>query len=156
MAKFDEAFRLTLQWETGGDMVNGGLVAHPDDPGGVTKWGISQRWHDVDVMNLTLDEARSIYYRNYWTPIRGAKIWSQVWANNLFDFYVMSGATAVSTLQRLYEIKADGVVGPVTLRHINSKRITIDDYKEARLAYYRTLRQWPTFGRGWTRRVRGL
>lgn len=41
----------------------------PDDPGGPTKWGIDHRSHpDVDIKNLTKDEAIQIYYESYWQP----------------------------------------------------------------------------------------
>ena len=37
------------------------------DPGGETKYGISQRFHpDIDVKNLTKKQAADIYYREYW------------------------------------------------------------------------------------------
>lgn len=39
----------------------------PDDPGGATKYGIDQRSHPtVDIRNLTAEEAREIYWREYW------------------------------------------------------------------------------------------
>lgn len=48
----------------GGDYEN-----DPDDPGGPTKWGIDHRSHpDVDIKNLTKDEAVQIYYESYWEP----------------------------------------------------------------------------------------
>lgn len=41
----------------------------PDDPGGPTRWGIDHRSHpDVDIKNLTKDEATQIYFDSYWTP----------------------------------------------------------------------------------------
>jgi len=37
------------------------------DPGGVTKWGIDQRSHpDLDIKNLTQEQATEIYYNEYW------------------------------------------------------------------------------------------
>lgn len=39
----------------------------PDDPGGATKFGIDQRSHpNVDIRNLTEDEAKEIYWNEYW------------------------------------------------------------------------------------------
>ena len=38
-----------------------------DDPGGTTNYGISQRaYPNLDIKNLTLDQAKEIYYRDYW------------------------------------------------------------------------------------------
>lgn len=39
----------------------------PDDPGGATKFGIDQRSHkDVDIKNLTANQATKIYWDEYW------------------------------------------------------------------------------------------
>ena len=44
----------------GGDMVT-------EDAAGITKWGISSKWHPtLDVKNLTLEQAKAIYRREYW------------------------------------------------------------------------------------------
>lgn len=60
MDNFDKAFEIVIGLE-------GGLTNDPNDTGGVTKYGISQRAHmSVDVASLTLDEAKSIYKREYW------------------------------------------------------------------------------------------
>lgn len=59
---FPKALSFVLKWE-------GGFVCDPDDPGGATKWGISQKAHpDLDVANLTQEEAATIYKMDYWTP----------------------------------------------------------------------------------------
>ncbi len=39
----------------------------PDDPGGATKYGVDQRSHpDVDIRNLTEEQAKEIYWKQYW------------------------------------------------------------------------------------------
>lgn len=46
------------------------LTQDPTDPGGATKFGISQRANpDVDVPNLTEEQARQIYNERYWRVI---------------------------------------------------------------------------------------
>jgi lysozyme family protein len=41
----------------------------PQDPGGYTRYGICQKYNpEVDVKNLTLEQAKNIYYRKYWEP----------------------------------------------------------------------------------------
>lgn len=66
MASFDIAVGFTLSQE--GD-TNGSPHNDPDDPGGSTRWGISQRYHqDVDVLRLTREQAIEIYRREYWNP----------------------------------------------------------------------------------------
>jgi len=45
----------------------GGYVNDPDDLGGETKYGISKRaFPQLDIKNLTKDEAIEIYIRDYW------------------------------------------------------------------------------------------
>ena len=39
----------------------------PADPGGATKYGIDQRSHpDINIRNLTADQAKQIYWDSYW------------------------------------------------------------------------------------------
>ena len=60
MSKFDACLAFTLSWE-------GGYVNNPADPGGETKYGISKRaYPKLDIANLTLEQARDIYYRDYY------------------------------------------------------------------------------------------
>jgi len=57
---FESAIEFSLKWE-------GGYSNNPSDPGGETKYGISKRAHpDVDIKNLTLDDAKEIYRKEYW------------------------------------------------------------------------------------------
>ncbi len=45
----------------------GGYVNDPRDPGGETKFGISKRaYPQVDIMSLTVNEAKDIYKTDYW------------------------------------------------------------------------------------------
>lgn len=66
------AFDFTLGWEVGKNRdgtlkQDGGYTNDPDDPGGETKWGISKRSHqNLDIKNLTLEDALEIYRQEYW------------------------------------------------------------------------------------------
>lgn len=52
-----------LRWE-------GGLTNNAADPGGVTHWGISHRaYPDLDIVNLTKEQAIEIYERDYWDKV---------------------------------------------------------------------------------------
>lgn len=65
---FKRCMGFTIPWETGGDK-NGGYTNDPDDPGGETKWGISKAAHpNVDIKNLTYEQACEIYAEEYWRP----------------------------------------------------------------------------------------
>ena len=68
-ATFKRAIEFTLPWEAGRDKqgnvrADGGLN---NADGSWTKWGIRQKAHpDVDVPNLTLEDALHIYQNEYW------------------------------------------------------------------------------------------
>lgn len=68
---FIKALEFTLPWEVGLDpktkqlRADGGL--HYKDGGVATKWGIHQKANpDIDVANLSLDDAIEIYKERYW------------------------------------------------------------------------------------------
>ena len=53
---------------------------------------------------------------------------------------------------------ADGAIGPATLAAVNTyvkqegHKGAIEKYQKNRLAYYKKLKHFKTFGKGWTRR----
>ena len=53
---------------------------------------------------------------------------------------------------------ADGAIGPATLAAVNTyvqqegHKGAIEQYQKDRLAYYKKLKHFKTFGKGWTRR----
>jgi len=64
MADFNQAIEKTLVNE-------GGYINDPLDAGGKTKFGISKRsYPDVDIKNLTVDGAKSIYKKDYWDKLK--------------------------------------------------------------------------------------
>jgi lysozyme family protein len=142
----------------------GGYVDHPRDPGGATNRGITHltladwRGHPVsktDVLQMAEKEAREIYRAKYWNAVQGDMLPAGL-DLALFDFAVNSGpGRAVRVLQWQLGIPADGAIGPVTLaaiRKVNAARLA-GDLCRARLAWLRGLETWPTFGKGWERRV---
>lgn len=143
----------------------GGYVDHPDDPGGATNLGITHKtlasWRGrpvtkQDVRDLTVTEASAIYRARYWNPVRGDSLPPGV-DLAVFDFAVNSGpAKATMVLQSVLGVADDGVIGPITLAALArapGPATVIIGVCDARLAFLRRLSTWPTFGRGWTRRV---
>ena len=61
----------------------------------------------------------------------------------------------VKMLQRAVDVLTDGALGPVTLQACNSMPAPrlIARFNGARLMHMTELAIWPSFGRGWTRRV---
>lgn len=94
---------------------------HPEDKGGRTKWGISERanpkaWADGDV---TEAEAREIFETKYVNGPGFDKISDPSLRESLIDFGVMSGpGLAISKLQSILKVDQDGILGPKTLAAI--------------------------------------
>ena len=142
----------------------GGYVNHPSDPGGMTNLGITKRsleeWlgHDVDekfMRKLTPEIAAPFYEQKYWRPCYG-----EVLPRGL-DFVVFSmGVNAgpgrsVKLLQQALGCVPDGVIGPRTRELISNSNCAtlITKFSEARREYYRALKNFPVFGKGWLARV---
>jgi lysozyme family protein len=146
---FDEAFEILIGHE-------GGYVNNPADPGGETKFGISKRsYPHVDVKNLTLSKAKDIYRRDYWDRLESESLPESV-RFDLFDTAVNSGpGTAVRLLQRAVGTAEDGYVGPVTLKAVEAMTAwqVRAKFNACRLHFMTDLSIWPTFGKGWARRI---
>lgn len=147
----------------------GGYSNHPKDPGGPTKYGVTLKTLQAhrrnpklgaaDVKALTLAEAEEIYRKSYWTQSGGDLLPAGLDYAAL-DFGVNSGpATAVKRLQRVLGVGEDGIVGGQTLAAVEAfpggLRELIVAYCAERMLYLRGLKNWPSFGRGWTIRVTG-
>ena len=146
---FDTAFDRLLGHE-------GTYSNDPADPGGETMWGISKRaYPDRDIASLTRDEAKYIYLHDFWNKIHANELPGAV-AFQVFDFAVNSGiGTAVRYLQRALKVADDGYWGPIT-RAAAAQTPEADlllRFNALRLDYYTRLSTWPSFGKGWARRI---
>ena len=152
---FDTAFERLIGHE-------GGYVNHPADPGGETNWGVTRRTARAEgyagsMRDMTRNQARDIYHSAYWQRARADQYDGAI-GFQLFDAAVNHGiGQAIRFLQRAVGVADDGVVGPVTLRAINAMSVTdvLSRFNAERLDFYTRLSTWPTFGKGWTRRVAG-
>jgi lysozyme family protein len=112
LANFNEAIGIVLDNE-------GGYINDKNDTGGETKYGISKRsYPNVDIKNLTEEEAIAIYLRDFW---KFDGLINQAVANKVFDSYVNIKHTAVKYMQEivLKATQPDGEYGPVTEDAIN-------------------------------------
>lgn len=143
----------------------GGFVNHPKDPGGATMKGVTQAVYDAwrgkqglpkqSVRHVADDELVAIYRRDYWDAVRGSDLPAGV-NYAVFDFAVNSGIDRASRfLQRIAGAAQDGRIGPATLAAVKamSAVAVIDRLCDDRLAFVRGLNTWPTFGKGWQRRI---
>ena len=150
---FEKALDIVLRHE-------GGYVNHPQDPGGETNFGVTKRvaqaaGYDGDMRSIPMDLVRSIYRERYWDKVRGDALSWPV-AMVTFDAAVNSGVHRASQwLQRACGSAPDGVIGPMTISAVSAKnpREIARDVCSIRLGFLQTLKTWPTFGRGWSRRV---
>ncbi|MFZ9959251.1 MAG: glycoside hydrolase family 108 protein [Candidatus Limnocylindrus sp.] len=155
--RFDDGLKHVLAHE-------GGFVEHPNDPGGATNLGVTketwERWvgHGVSVdaiRALTVADVTPVYREKYWDRAKCGALPVGI-DYCVFDTAVNSGpGRAVKFLQEVVGSTPDGVIGPLTLRavHVMNPRDVIDRYCGLRLEFLAELPTWPTFGRGWRRRV---
>jgi uncharacterized protein (TIGR02594 family) len=159
-SSYGEALRRLLEHEGGND-------DDSRDPGGRTSRGILQREWDVwrrrrpglpaDVWRAPQDQIEAIYRQNYWDALRCDDLPAGV-DYAVFDYGVNSGiARAAKVLQRMIDadLAVDGEIGPDTIAAANAAPAAplIARICDERLAFLQGLRTWPTFGRGWGRRV---
>lgn len=141
----------------------GGWADHPKDPGGATMKGVTlatyRRYRPgatkAQLRTITDAELQRIYREGYWDKVRGDALPSGL-DLALFDFAVNSGPSrAAIYLQTILGVAPDGKVGPITLKAIekHSAATLINELSSQRLAFLERLSTWPTFGKGWARRV---
>ena len=145
----------------------GGLVNHPNDPGGLTNIGITQRVYDAHrdrvnlarqtVANISDSEVDTIYNEEYWHRIHGDELPAGIDTSTL-DSAINSGVRQGSKwLQRALGVNADGIIGlveTVPAAHAAPDKVAV--IKEAarrRLNTMMLFGNWETFKKGWTRRV---
>lgn len=154
--QFEEALTHVLAAE-------GGYVNHTDDPGGATRYGITQRTarahgYKGDMRYFPLALAADIYRTSYWDAC-GCERLPERLRLAVFDAAVHSGpAQSLRWLQQALELTATGSLNGATLAA--AERADADALLEAlfakRLAFLRRLRTWNTFRNGWTTRLNML
>lgn len=123
-----------------------------------TKYGISaMTYPTLDIRNLTLDQAREIYRRDFWLRAHADEYDGAI-AYQVFDSAVNHGiGNAIRFLQRAVFVADDGDVGPLTMDAVRTQTVTdvLMRFNAERLDFYTRLSTWPNFGKGWSRRVVG-
>jgi lysozyme family protein len=132
---------ITLKWE-GGDSDN------PKDPGGATRWGITQATYDhyrdgkhclrQHVFYMTREEMLEIYKAGYWDAVNGDNLPVGVDLAT-WDYGVNSGpARANSALRAVKSVSAVSVVKELCAK---------------RMSFLHGLKTFSSFGKGWSNRV---
>ena len=123
-----------------------------------TKFGIAANTYgDIDIKNLTIEQAKAIYYRDWWLKIGADEIPSPV-VYQMWDFAVNAGmGKAREAIQYAAGVAQDGRIGPMTIAAI--KRAELNDlllkFNAYRIRHYTSLSTWATFGKCWAIRVAG-
>ena len=150
---FDTCFAKLLGHE-------GDYSDHHDDPGGRTRFGITEAvarraGYRGDMRELPLDLAKRIYREEYWNAVRADELPAGI-RLVMFDAAVNSGVgQAIRWLQRAVGAVDDGVLGPKTMASLGA--LSADGVRmrllAQRLRFMASLPGWPAFGRGWARRI---
>ena len=154
MKNFNEIIEQVLEHE-------GGYVNDPTDLGGETKYGITKRFYpNVDIKNLTIEQAKEIYKKDYWDKNKVESLPQNLW-HIYFDMCVNMGKrTAVKVLQRAAnnrgkDLEVDGGLGPKTIEALNG--VELDRVRAFRVKYYVDLitakPEQEKFYLGWFRRA---
>lgn len=146
---FEQCLNIVLEHE-------GGYIHHESDPGGETNFGISKRYYpNLDMKNLTVSQAAQIYKMDYWDKSMCEMLPFTI-RLLFFDACVNQGIPrATMLMQRSCGLSGDGVLGPISLNAIREMptKDLIYRFSMARLDAYTKNPNWPTFGKGWVKRL---
>ena len=107
----------------------GGFANHPSDKGGATNKGVTiatfrsyygKNKTVEDLKRMTYDQWYKIYKNGYWDKWCADEIQSQSIADLLVDWCWVSGKYGIIYPQQVLGVKADGIVGSITLAAINT------------------------------------
>lgn len=148
------AFELIMKWEGGDKITN-----DPKDPGGLTKYGVSQKaYPNLDIKNLTLEDASKIFKKDYWDKCKCDNLPDPI-SILVADCAYNSGVKrSIMILQKAVGTTEDGIIGPKTLEKIKQSDVQkvsqlLRDY---RLEFLKSLSTWKIYGNGWNNRIQDV
>jgi lysozyme family protein len=164
-AAFDASLPFVLRWE-------GGYVNHPNDPGGATNKGVTQKVYDSwrsrqgleprDVRAIEDAEVRAIYEQDYWLPPHCDALERQLDLVQFDTAVNMGVGRAVRLLQASINCDVDGQFGPATMAAATACDVsqTASTYCARRERFYRALAdanpRMRFFLKGWLNRLNAL
>lgn len=152
---FYDAFPILMDFEGHGMLTN-----FRDDPGGQTKWGITEavareNGFTGKMQDLTLGTAMAITQTKYWDAVKADELPDPI-RYVVFDSAFHSGVgQSIKWLQRACKVTDDGLIGPATIAATKK----VDPYVlkakicGQRLKFMASLPTWDKFGKGWARRI---
>ena len=141
--EFDEIIEEVLEAE-------GGFVNDPDDLGGATNFGVTQKSYSAflgrnasveDVKNMTREEAKECYKKDFWNPAKVDRLPENL-RHIYFDMVVNMGRKnagkiiqqAVNTKKNQTLLEVDGIVGSGTLSQVTG--LTLKDVLVERSMFF--------------------
>lgn len=147
----EKTFDMIMEHEGGSKVTN-----DPSDPGGLTKYGVSQRaYPNLDIKNLTKDDAMKIFKKDYWDKCKCDLLQDSI-SIIVADCAYNSGCSrAIKLLQKSLNINQDGIIGNQTLNSVKSfnEKELVDLYSKNRLDFLKSLSTFKRYGKGWTNRI---
>ncbi len=164
-----------LEGREGGQFTN-----YPDDPGGPTKFGATQKQYSAyqagkndktpespsEVKNLTREQAQKFFREHYYDRYRAGEIKDDRIAEHLFDITVNPGPErsakwaqeAVNAVKGTKSIPEDGIMGSITIGALNElspgeRQQVMDLVAEKRANHYRERAKVDTHVK---KKIRGL
>lgn len=137
-----------------------GYVNDPLDAGGETKFGVAKNPNpDLNITQLTWDQAKAVYYVRYWLAGKCEQLQARV-AVLHFDGCVNHGVKKANTfLQQAVGVSADGILGAVTIAKSNTiPAITqCNNICDQRVLFYKQIvaakPNQAKYLKGWLRRI---
>ena len=142
-----------------------GGYAERDSTAGSVNFGITERFLDrinypVKPIDLTKEEAKGLYRVYFWGRLKLDNIRHEALAQLVFICAVNVGRVrATKLLQRVAGVRADGIVGPITLNAVNqcSEGLLLDLFRLQMEAFYRQLakqRKYKKYLKAWLARLK--
>lgn len=121
-----------------------------------TKYGVSaMSYPSLDIVNLTVDQAKAIYKKDFWDACRCDELPSGI-DYVVFDAAINHGPSrAIKFLQAAVGAVTDGALGPNTLRLVDKANPvkTITEFCVQRMMFFASISTFKVYGLGWTRRA---
>lgn len=121
-----------------------------------TKYGVSaMAYPNLDIENLTLDQAKEIYLSDYWLKVNADALPAGL-DYLAFDMAVNHGVDrSAKLIQEAVGAIPDGAIGPRTLERITKRDVAtiLREVAARRMVFYANIKTFKDYGLGWSRRT---
>lgn len=130
------------------------ITDDPDDPGGLTKHGISQRaYPHENIRALTEERAKELFTADYWNACRCGDLPERVGIAVADASFNQGARTAITLLQEALRVDPDGIIGTKTLAAAKARpeMEVVNEFLGRRLLRYADGKA--KYRRGWFMRI---